>query len=401
MSENISNKERWREMLRHQSMANARHWLATIEETNDVSSVAASDYDNLLRALENTLQNPDSFDLAYRLVQALYFVAVDYADWDRWLIYLEKSLDMAQRLKLENEQAGLLAQIGDIHYHVGDLTAAEASYREAVRKSNLLEDKSYYASTLTKLALIYDQQGKVQEGMELCQEALAIAEAIDDGWVIAQASLNLSYVYLRALRIPEGLAAAERAYKRFEMQSNRKFADKALLNMVFTWIGLAEWHKVDEVSDRLMESLAAEGDIRNLIRLKNSLGIAAFNQDNWLAAEALWQEALILHSQIQEPREIANLYNNLGMVYIKLEEWNAANGMLQNAITAYRQLGDTYYWANAMDNLADLYEAKEDTNALRQVLEEAKTGLQTILDSAHARELLDSINARLNSTRSE
>jgi len=228
---------------------------------------------------------------------------------------------------------------------------------------------------------------------------LAIAETIDDSWVIAQASLNLSYVYLRSLRIPEGLAAAERAYERFERQSNRKFADKALLNMVFTWISLGEWQKVEEVSGELMESLAAEGDIRNLIRLKNSLGIAAFKQNNWLAAEALWQEALILHSQIQEPREIANLYNNLGMVYTKLEEWNAAYDMLQQAIAAYKQLGDTYYWANAMDNLADLYEAREDDDAVRQILEEAKAGLQPILDTDHAQELLQNINARLNSSR--
>jgi tetratricopeptide (TPR) repeat protein len=401
MSGDISEKNRWREMLRRQSLANARHWLATLEKNNDVSSVAASDYDNLLRALENTLQDPDSFDLAYRLVQALYFVAVDYADWDRWLIYLEKSLDMAKKLDLENEQAGLLAQVGDIYYHTGDLALAEASYQKAAQKSSSINDRSLYASTLTKLALIQDQQGKLHESMQLCQEALTIAEEINDGWVIAQASLNLSYVYLRSHNIPEGLAAAQRAYDYFLKQSNRKFADKALLNMVTTWINLGELQKVDEFAEELMDSLEAAGDIRNLIRLKNSLGIAAFQQENWLAAEAAWQEALSLHSQIQEPRELANLYNNLGMVYTKLGDWPAALEMLQKAVATYKQLGDVFYWANSLDNMADLFDAKKDSERARQVLQEAKVGLQPILDSAHARELLESINARLHSYASK
>lgn len=397
MTQTISNKGHWQHILVQQKLANARRWLALVESHDDPTALVSNDYDNFLRALETTLQNPDTFELAYQLIQSIYVFALDYADWDRWLIYLDKALATSQQLKKDGAEATLLIQIGDIHYRMGELKYAQEAYKTASKKFEILGNLAGYASSLAKLGILFDLQGDMQQGVFLCKKALKIVEAIGEESVAAQVNLYLSSIYHRARSWEAALDTAEKAYAYYEQHGPQKFARKALMNSVAIWAELGKWEEVERVSVKLIEALTFSGDIRTLSQLKNNLGVVAFNQANYQAAESSWQEALHLHSQIQEPTELASLYNNLGVVYTILREWTAAQEMLSKAIEANKQLGDVYNWANSMDNLADLYEAQGETAVCRQVLKEARAGLQSIADSPHAQELLNSITQRLKS----
>ncbi len=393
----LSNKSHWQQILTQQKLANAHRWLSLIESYDDPTTLVSTDYDNFLRALETTLQSPDTFDLAYQLIQAIYIFALDYADWDRWLIYLENALQISQILDLKIEQATLLVQIGDILYRTADLTRAESLYRKALIIFENSSHKVDYARTLVKLAIISDFQGRKSEAIALCQQGLAITEYLKDERATAQLNLNLSSVYHRSREWEQALETTQKAYNFYIKEGPPQFARKALMNIIAIWAEMGKWEKVEQVADDLTKTLDSSGDIRTLSQLKNNLGFAAYNQENYKMAEAAWQEALRLHSQIQEPAELANLYNNLGMVYTRMAEFEIAEEMLKKAIDAHKQLGDVYNWANSLDNLADLYEAQGETAVCRQSLLEAQTGLQTIADSPHAQDLLNNISKRLES----
>lgn len=90
MTSPIPNQPTWTEILRQQKLANVQRWLKLLEQESDLSAFIQTDYDNLLRALETSLEKNDSFDLAYKLIIALNPVVLGYADWDRWLQYLQK-----------------------------------------------------------------------------------------------------------------------------------------------------------------------------------------------------------------------------------------------------------------------------------------------------------------------
>lgn len=397
MNQSISNKGHWQHILNRQKLANARHWLSQIESYEDPSTLVSNDYDNFLRALETTLQNADTFDLAYQLIQSIFAFALDYADWDRWLVYLDNALNISQQLEREHEKATLLVQIGDIVYRMADLKRAEELYKRAAEQFKQQNNLGGYASTLTKLAVLYNYQGKMNEGIALCQQALNIAKHLNDEVVIAQTYLYLSHIYYRSRSWEAALETAQEAYAYYTNQGPAKLAQKALMNIIAIWAEFGKWEEVDKVSEKLVGELTSSGDIRTLSQLKNNLGIVAFNQSHYKVAEGYWQEAIHLHSQIQEPSEQAALYNNLGVVYTLMQEWQAADEMLNNAIEAYHQLGDVYNWANSLDNLADLYEAQGKTAVCRQVLEEAQIGLQPIAEIPHAQELLNTITKRLES----
>lgn len=394
MKKTVANQNHWRDVFRRQSLINAENWLDKVEKEG-AASLIATDYENLLRALEIALTNPTTFDLAYRLIRALFSVVYGYADWSRWLVYLEQALSLTQNTNKPLEEAFLLELQGDLLVPTNDLRKAESVFQQAGEKFQSLHKIGDFSRILAKLSAIFDLKGDSLKGIELCHYALSLAQSEEDIQGMAHANLTLSHIYVRTRNWEEGLAAAQIAHALYQELNEPEFSNKALMNIVAFWAELNNWEEVDQISKPLIESLIASGDIRTLSLLKNNLGVVAFNQGDHKKAESLWQDALRLHSQIQEPTELAGLYNNLGVLYTILAEWTAAEEMLQKAILAYKELGDTYNWANALDNLADLYEVQGDTAVIPPILEEAIAGLQVIDRTPHTQKLLTSMQNHL------
>jgi tetratricopeptide (TPR) repeat protein len=289
----------------------------------------------------------------------------------------------------------LLELSGRLLSYTGDLEQAEQTFLKAGHLYNQQNDMAGYAHVLALLATIFNQHGKTTEAVELCQEALEIAETMSDDILVANINLSLSDIYIRGRNWREGLVAAQKAYTIYQNTEAPRYVTQALINLFAIWATLEEWKEIESHTGELLNLLAESGEIHRLSQLKNNLGIAAYNQNNYVKAESEWQEALQLHSQIQEPSELASLYNNLGLVYTKTGEWEAALEMLQKSVGAFKKLGDVFRWANSLDNLADLYEAQGNTAASRQALKEAITGLKSIDPSPPTQELLSEMEAHL------
>ncbi|MEZ4592825.1 MAG: tetratricopeptide repeat protein [Chloroflexota bacterium] len=395
----ITNLARWQTVLAQQKIANAQRWLTLLENSQEPAKLVQEDYDNFLRALETTLQNTTTFEIAYKLYLLLYPIVFGYADWDRWLVYLRQALHTSRLLAMQDREALLLEKIGDILYHKGDLDKAEKSYFTASHIYKSLENPSFYFRTLAMLATLKDMQGKVEEGILLCQQIISLAEQSQDRLAQAHANLNLSNIYRRIRNWDGAQQAAQKALTLYRDLGLPTFLTKASITLIAVWAETGHWENISQLSDTLMNVLNKSGDVHNLSQLKNNLGIFAFEQGNLAMAEAAWQEALQLLSQIQEPTELAGIFNNLGMVYTKLAEWETAESMLQKAITAYRRFGDLFNWANSLDNLADLYEAQGKTAEFKLTLQEAVAGLQVLKETPHINDLLEYMQERLENTR--
>lgn len=395
----ISQKSKWRNVLQQQKLANAQRWLAILEMSADPITLVHEDYDNFLRALETTLQTPQTFEIAYDLSQILYPIIFGYADWDRWLVYLQQLHHTSKILNKEHEEARLLQQIGDIQYHKGNLKNAEENYLIA---SHLYKDQgnlSSYSRALAMLASLKAVQGKAEEGISICKKALATAEKAGDDLALANANLNLSNIYRRIRNWEQALKTARTAYTIYHKLGYSTLLTKTSITLIAIWAELGNWEEINQLSAELMSVLNASGDVHNLSQLKNNMGISAFGQGNYNIAEAAWQEALQLNSQIQEPMELASIYNNLGMVYTQLQEWKTAEEMLLKAVMAFHRFGALFSWANSLDNLADLYEVRGQTAEFTQTLQEAIAGLQVLKDTPHAAELLDYMQKRLANSK--
>lgn len=390
-----SPQSKWREIFERQQLANVERYLNLLIEEDNPNDIIIEEYDNLLRALEVTLLKKERFDLAYRLIELLFPIVFGYADWDRWLIYLNEAIVLSQELNREVEEVNLLNHVGDIFVFKGNYQKARELYGHSGEKCEQLGDKANYASTLAKLASVYDLQGNMKESLALLEEASRVANSLNDLSVLMQVNVALSSAYHKSREWHRGLAAAQSAYDLADQLGNYQTELIALLNMVACHTELGNWHVVEALSPKLEEALTASGDLIKLSQFKNNMGIAAFTQGDYYVAENAWQDALRINSQVNQPIELARVYNNLGMVYTKLGEFETAIAMLKQAATIFEDKGDMYNWANTLDNLAEVYEILGDEVQFRSTLNLALSLLPPDSVEVHVQGLVSIINGRL------
>lgn len=393
-----NDNKKWQAILLNQRLANTKKWIREIENAQDVSVLINNEYENILRALEAALNVQNAIDLAYQLIELLHPVVIDFADWNRWLIYLYQLLN-SPSFSEPFKQANLLIQIGDVKGKMGELSEAERNYLEGIATFRELNKNEELAVALGRLATIYSQKGNLVEATNLCNQALEIANKLNDPVISSRINLILSFIYYHGRNYQASLASAKFAYENFRSMQMQRDATKALLNIVAISNEMGNWLDVETQTRSLLNDIDKSSDITILCQLKNTMGVAAYNQRKYDIAETSWHEALLLYTQINDSSEIAGIYNNLGMVYTKLKEWAASQDMLLKAISAYDDLGDNYYKANAQDNLADLYAEQGDFQEACVVLQAAVDELKSIKPSPHVEQLISHIQEKLNRLR--
>lgn len=384
--------QNWQAVWLRQARSNAARWLRQLQAQTNKPAFIIREYDNLLRALEYTLHSPPDFDLAYGLIQALFSESLGFADWDRWLVYLQTAVSQAHHNGNLSAAADLTKNLGVLFFHQGRHQEAETHFELARSIYEQLDMSGEYAIALAQLAIVYDAQA--QDGLALCQKALQIAHASHSERAMAEVQMNLSYLYARQHEWQKGLKAAEAAYHQYHHLSDTALATKSLFNVLSCAGMLNHWpQEIVETISQLSQKLMEMGDVQTLTKLKNNLGVMALQQQKWDIAEKNWQEALQLHSQFQNPVGQAFLLNNLGMLYTQLGEWEVAEDMLQQAMGIQQQLGDVYQWANVVETLIDLYVAWGRTAVAQQYQQQAAIALQDV-DTPQAHRLLKLIQAR-------
>ena len=396
MSQPIAKLDKWQAVLRRKRVANIEYWLHKLDACTELNTFVVKEYGNLLHALESALQQDATFYLAYRLIQNLSFVVFGYVDWDRWLVYLQEAIEISRRLEKEAEQAFLMERMCHILFHRSDFQQAEVLYREASEIFQRLRDLESYAFTLSRLGLTtYELHQDFPKSVALCNRAIELASSLSNNMLKSHLYDALSYIYFREREWRFCLQVAQVAYALIQSSNHPRMKEHIQARIVASHIWLEEWEMVDDKAAQLTEMFLKAGDIAGLSGFKNSLGIAAFKQGNYELAESLWQEALGMQSQIQQPSSLANIYNNLGKVYTKMGEWEAAEDFLQRAIRIFDQLADIYNWANSMDNLVDLYEAQSRIEPCRVVLKQVLTRLDATDPDAPVQKLLGLMRQRL------
>ena len=355
----ISNQAQWQQILRRQKLANAQHWLMTLEQAPDPAEFALREYDNLFKAFEFTLCFPDTVDLAYRYIIALNPIVFGFADWDRWLKYLEQALQLSQKAQRTELEVRLRELYADFLIHMGFPKKALTYYEDVKGVYKNENDLDRFARILTKLATEYGRYGDPSLAKQYMEQAVAIANKQNDAELSAHVYLDLSAFEMRNQNFEASIAAGEVAYKLYQKLDNERFMLRVLINKAACLARLGQWDQVNNLFEQLVDKMDESSEQINLVRLKNNLGLAAFDQGNLETAESYWQEALQLAEQIHSPIEMGFLYCNLGLVYNHLEEWEYAEKMHHKALLTFSQLGDTVNWANAVENLAELYLAQK------------------------------------------
>jgi len=220
MTVSLSNQAQWQFVLRRQGLANAMRWLEILEQSPNPHEIALHEYDNLFKAFEFTLQDTTTFDLAYRYIRILHTIILGFADWDRWLSYLEQALKMSQKAKQTDKELLIKELIGDFLIQQGKSSQA-IKYYESIKLTYQRQDNLHeYVRILIKTAVVYDKNGQLSVAKQSMQEGIAIAKQFEDMRILANIYLDLSAFETNHQNWEAGIEASQNALNLYKEQSS-------------------------------------------------------------------------------------------------------------------------------------------------------------------------------------
>lgn len=402
MSTPVSKKDHWREVYRQQRLKNGHLWLEEFGKTSNPVMLAATNYDKILQAIEQTLKHEDSFDTGCDLLREVFPIAFGMADWGRWLVYLKGALAMSQQLNNRSNDAYLHEWIADIELSLTHLSEAEKHFRQALKIYLDEGEMVRYGRNLPQLARVYTARGEIPEAMELCLEALRLGQNDGMGIVVAGAHYGLAVNYQRTGEYEEALVHCSKAIAEYDAIGKHNFVFRIKTLEVACKVALGRFDEATVQSDGLVtlfnNSDNAYDNLMAMIYLRNVMGTMAFKIEAYHTAEEHWHEAYQQSLMVGAPDYLASLGNNLGKVYTILDEFEAAKEMFADALERYDQLGDEVRWANCMDNLVDLYEKTGDLAAAETTLRTAIGRLEPAATMLHSQKMLQKMQQRLENS---
>lgn len=225
-----------------------------------------SEHDNLCAAMEWCQQDADA-EKGLRLASAL---------WWFWRVrgYLSKGrARMAKMLALPAApvntavRARALNVAGFLALFQGDFPAARQYAQEALAIAEELDDRQAMAMALYTLG---DNvvAGSVERGMAIRQQSLALSEASGDKWMMAFTLNALGEL----ARLQDDYAAAGSFYER-SLQLRRELQDKRGIAVCLTNLGFVVFRQgqIEQARELLRHVLAARWDLRDTIGVAETL----------------------------------------------------------------------------------------------------------------------------------
>jgi tetratricopeptide (TPR) repeat protein len=176
----------------------------------------------------------------------------------RSLDYGLRALAIARTHHLRETRGYILLDLGRAYGAIGYLEEAEETLNEAIRLWRELDNRPLLADSLATLAQGMLMDGRAQEGIPLAEEALQIAQSIDNRWGQSFASYNVALLYEEVGRFSEAFAAY---YAAAHLGRGGGFAGPGyftplMLTIAYCYLGAPDYQRdrltrlLDEMEDR-------------------------------------------------------------------------------------------------------------------------------------------------------
>jgi DNA-binding CsgD family transcriptional regulator/tetratricopeptide (TPR) repeat protein len=294
---------------------------------------ARSDYERALSIARETQDDPMEWQSFLDL--GFLWAGRDYAQAGHWF---RRSLDLAQEMADSNLRARSLNRIGNWLVNTGRVADGLQAHQEALAIFETLQDTQGMAETFDLLGMANGMYGDTVQAVEQYKHAIALLRVLDDHQGLIS-SLTTRMVYVSPSWVETTYSACEQP----EHCSHDIAEALSLARQVDSLTGQAyvEWNA--------------------------GLALASFGELGRGLAHA--QESLRIATEIQHAQWLAGTYLTLGRVYLLLLEANLAVQALETGLALARDIGSAWWIGNITAYLAQAY-------LLQGVLPRAEVTLQ-------------------------
>jgi tetratricopeptide (TPR) repeat protein len=294
-------------------------------------------------------------------------------DFDHALADYEASLDWSRR---EVDRAGEWQALVDLGllWQSRDLERAGAYYQEALELAQGLQDPSLLAQSLNRIGNWNLNRGRVDEALPAHQQALDVFRRSDDRRGTAQTLELLGMGSYQVGQVSQGTRYLEQALPILRELDDRQALINTLTNLAFR--GLLETEVLGETDCRQLVELGEEalqlarsanwrqGELRVLI----SLAGAFVQAGNYARAIELLSWAKSLAEESRGRESLVRLQMTHGSVFMDLLAWSQARQHFEAAVATAQELGSGLLGLAATARLVSALIAQNELEPAQELL---------------------------------
>ncbi|MBT3756088.1 MAG: tetratricopeptide repeat protein [Candidatus Cloacimonetes bacterium] len=191
-------------------------------------------YDESMRNFLNSLSIREKTDdpKIHSTLNNLGNIYVRISDYEKALEMYERSLEYKRKSKISTQST--LNNIGNIYLNLEDYESALRYLSEALKINEEKKDEKRIAISLNNIAVVFEEQGKIDEALYNYQKALVLKQKVGDKYGYANTSKNLGNIFLlkkdyahvdhylgQSLKIAEEIKARDIIKSVYELMSIR------------------------------------------------------------------------------------------------------------------------------------------------------------------------------------
>lgn len=314
------------------------------------------------------------------------FALGDYAGA---LEYAEKSLEIAQKMSDRTRQAKVLNMLSMISIRKGDFEKGREYSQQAFKIFEETADKLWMAMSLNNIGISYDMQGNYGQALEYYLKSLAIKEELGDKAQIGRSLNNIGVVYKSLGNNQQALEYYMKALKiREELGDRRGMAN------LYNNIGNVYWDMQDREKTReyYLKSLEIDREFNNQSGIASTLfniGWSHFEGKEYQKALDYYQQALAIREKMGEKTGVAQTLIEIGKVYKESKRYNEAVQIIDRAMVTAREAGDLENQKNGSLALSSIFEEMTDFRLALQYFKDFHTTSEKIIGSETSKKIAE------------
>ena len=345
-----STKEKWLEI----------HRLAIIGKDGEIAGMIAdvlsgqlrkvSDYPTILRLCRSTIAISNNLGVMTEL-------AIAEKESGNPQKGLELHQQVLERCTEEDSdfKASTLHQMAMIYVNQGQMEQAIELYQQSLAITKQIGNVQSQASTLHQMGDLYQTQGKMKQAIELYQQSLAITEQIGNVQGKATTLHQMAGIYANKGQVEQAINLYQQSLAITEQIGDVKMKSNILAGIAMIY---ANQGQVEQAIDLCQQSLAIHeqiGDVQSKASTLHCLAIIYANQGQGEHAINLYQQVLEIDEQTGNVQGKACTLSQMAGIYADQGQGEKAIDLYKQSIAIHEQIGNIQSKAETLNYLALIY----------------------------------------------
>jgi tetratricopeptide (TPR) repeat protein/predicted Ser/Thr protein kinase len=262
--------------------------------------------------------------------------------YDEARAQFQQCLDAARAMGTEAQQISALIELSYLATTRGEPAEAESFAQQAVTIAQQKHLENFAASGLLEVGNSYSTKQDFKNAEQYFNQAIQLARANKGRIGEAKGMANLAGVYISTLRVDQGLQLGQQALTFFQQGNYPASAFSCLTNMVRGYRRKGDYPAAVQAANQKVDLAQKDGSQPSIAAAYVELGAVLLDQEDLPAAQKQYEDSLKLYEHLGST--LLTTYNkvNLGNVLWRLGHYDQAEPLLDETWKTVSEHTDKY-----------------------------------------------------------